>query len=418
MIARDPMVSQTAPRIEVRGFQVLDAARWSLWLTFAALPLYVVRWHYGPLPTTLLETLIGITVVLYVIGRWREGVRRPLRTPLDVPIVLLLVAGAISVFVPKDHMAALGLYRAYFVEPVLLFYVAVDLFRDRDTLTRALIAFAAGSSLFAFLNFAAFGTALQANAIHVGNAPTALYNNPNYVAMYMEPAVAVATGFVLFATATRWRLFGIVWLGITGIALILTFSKGGYVALAALAVLVIAAVPRWRLPLFVGLAAVALALSRVPLVAERLATLYGSMIARAVIYGATIEMLKQSPILGVGLGGYNYLFRHHQPTPYPHDIWLSMWVELGLLGLVAFVAILGVLLVRGIRRWPAVPRPERAAYWGSLAALGTIVVHGFVDTPYFKNDMSAEFWLVAAIPVAIVAAAASSGAKAEARPAN
>lgn len=418
MIARDPMASKTAARAEVRGLQLMALTRWSLYVTFAALPLYVVRWHYGPLPTTLLETLIGLTVVLYVVARWRDGTRRPVSTPFDIPIVLLLVAGAIAVFVPSDHVTALGLYRAFFVEPVLLFYVAADLFRDRASLARALVAFAVGSSLFAFLNFGAFAVALQANAIHVGNAPTALYNNPNYVAMYMEPAVALATGFLLFATTPRRRLLGIVWLAITGLALLLTFSKGGYVALGALALLVVAAVPRWRVPLFIGLAAVAVALSRVPLVAERLATLYGSMIARAVIYGATIDMLKQNPILGLGLGGYNYLFRHHQPTPYPHDIWLSMWVELGLLGLIAFALILIGLLVRGVRWWRSVGLADRAVYWGSLVALGMIAVHGFVDTPYFKNDMSAEFWLVAAIQVALVAAIAKPAPETEPKASN
>ena len=403
MIGRDRMATETVAREEGHASRLVAASRWSLHVTFAALPLYVVRWRYGPLPTTLLETLIGITVVLYVAGRWRDGMRRPLRTPFDVPIVLLLVAGAIAVFVPKDHVAAAGLYRAFFVEPVLLFYVASDLFRDRSTLARALIAFAIGSSLFAFLNFGAFAIALQASAVHVGDAPTALYNNPNYVAMYMEPAVALATGFLLFAMTPRLRMFGIAWLAISGLALMLTFSKGGYLVLAALGVLVVTAVPRWRVPVFVALVVLAVAISRLPLVSDRLANVYNSLIGRATIYGATLQMLRDSPIFGLGLGGYNYLFRNRQPTPYPHDIWLAFWVELGLLGLVAFAIILAGLLVRGVRRWRTVERADRAAYWGSLAALAMLTVHGFVDTPYFKNDMSAEFWLVAAIQVAILA---------------
>jgi hypothetical protein len=45
---------------------------WSLAVTAACLPLYVVRWHYGPLPTTLLETLILITVAGYATTLWTE----------------------------------------------------------------------------------------------------------------------------------------------------------------------------------------------------------------------------------------------------------------------------------------------------------------------------------------------------------
>ena len=131
---------------------LLDFSRWALIVTFGALPLYVVRWHYGPLPTTLLETLIILTVVTYVVARWREGRRLPLRTPYDIPIVLLLLAGAISVLVPQDHRAALGLYRAYFLEPVAIFYVTADLLRREEDMRRAVASFAIGSSLFALLN--------------------------------------------------------------------------------------------------------------------------------------------------------------------------------------------------------------------------------------------------------------------------
>jgi O-antigen ligase len=407
MIARDTMPTPVAADVDVSESRLLRYARWSLYVTFAGLPVYVVRWHYGPLPTTLLETLIAITVVLYVVARWRDGVRRPVSTPYDIPIVLLLVAGVISIFVATDHVAALGLYRAFFIEPVAIFYAAVDLLRRRQAIGQALIAFAAGSSVFAVLNIIAFFQALAVHAVHVGNAPSALYGNANYVAMYMEPPVALATGLLLYAATPRWRWAGIAWLAITGAALMLTFSKGSYLALAALGLLVVTAVPRWRVPLFVGLAAAAVAISRVPLVSDRLVNTYGSIMGRAEIYGATLAMLREHPILGVGLGGYMYKFRGHQPTPYPHDIWLTFWVELGLLGVIAFGIILIGLLWRGWRGWRFVQRYSRAAYWGSLAALVMWTVHGLVDTPYWKNDMSVEFWLLAALQVVLVREIAS-----------
>ena len=225
------------------------SARWALYATVAALPLYVVRWHYGPLPTTLLETLIIITVVLYVVARWRDRMRRPVSTSYDIPILVLLAAGAISVFVAKDHRAAFGLYRAFFIGPIALFYVAVDLLRREEHLQRLLVAFALGSSAFALMNLVVFGQALLAHNVHVGRAPTALYEDPNYVAMYLEPPFALAAGLLLLGRGRRWKLVGGLWLLIVGSALIVTFSKGSYLALAVLAVVALITVPRWRLPL-------------------------------------------------------------------------------------------------------------------------------------------------------------------------
>jgi len=41
------------------------------------------------------------------------------RTSLTIPTALFLVAGAISVVVAPDRRAALGLYRASLIEPIL-----------------------------------------------------------------------------------------------------------------------------------------------------------------------------------------------------------------------------------------------------------------------------------------------------------
>jgi O-antigen ligase len=386
-----------------RESSLLRLSRWMLIVTIGALPLYVVRWRYGPLPTTLLETLIIVTVALYVIARWRDGWRRPLRTPYDIPILLLLLAGAIAVVVPQDHRAALGLYRAYFIEPVAIFYVAADLLRGEATLKRAVISFAIGSSIFAVLNLVAVAQALLDHKFHVGSAPNALYGDANYVAMYLEPAVAFAIAVFLFAGTPRWRWLGAVWLPITGLALLLTLSKGAYLALFVLGVVVILRMRRWMLPLLIGLVAVALALSRIPLIAQRIATSENSLVGRFQIYGAAIRVLEENPILGLGLGGFDYTFRKHASQPYPHDVWLTFWVEIGLLGLIAFAVIFFGLLWRG---WRALPQTEgfyRVAMWGVLGSLVLWGVHGLVDSPYWKNDMSVEFWVLAAIELAAIA---------------
>jgi O-antigen ligase len=399
--------AQTPPR-ESRW---LEASRWLLFVTAGGLWLYTVRWSYGPLPTTLLETLILLTAGSYVIGAWRAGRRRPVATPLDIPILFLLLAGAISVVVAKDHRGALGLYRAFFLEPVALFYIGVDLLRRTQDFQRLLLGITIGSSIFAVLNFEVFLRVVAAHALRIGVAPNALYGDANYVAMYFDPIVALATGLLLFGGSTRWRLTGLVWLLIAGTAIMLTFSKGSYLALGGIAVMVVASVPRWRVPVLIGLAVVAVALSRIPPIALRLSEAYGSIMGRAQIFGATLQMIRDQPIFGVGLGGFSYHFRGRIPEVYPHDIWLTFWVETGLLGVLAFAFILLSLLWRALRSIGATSGFERGALWGVLAAFVAWTVHGVVDSPYWKNDMAAEFWILAALELAVISfVAARSGA--------
>jgi len=101
-------VSERGPRIRL-------AAVWLLAATAACLPLYVVRYRVGPLPTTLLEDLIGITVAAYALTLWAERRLPAARTAYDIPILLLLVAGILGIVASPDHTRALGIYRAYFV---------------------------------------------------------------------------------------------------------------------------------------------------------------------------------------------------------------------------------------------------------------------------------------------------------------
>src|SRR5579862_4185581 len=103
------------------------AATWCLAITAACLPLYIVRFHIGPFPSTLLEVMIGVTVVVYLLSLWTERRRPSLATPLTIPIVLLLLAGIGGIAVAPDHTRALGIYRAYFIEAIAIFYVAIDL---------------------------------------------------------------------------------------------------------------------------------------------------------------------------------------------------------------------------------------------------------------------------------------------------
>src|SRR5690242_2786963 len=72
-------------------------ATYSLAVTAAAPPAYNLRFRVGPLPTTLLEVLVLVTVATYAWMLWSERRRPAARTPYDIPIALLLVAGIIGI---------------------------------------------------------------------------------------------------------------------------------------------------------------------------------------------------------------------------------------------------------------------------------------------------------------------------------
>jgi O-antigen ligase len=373
------------------------------------MPWYTVRWHYGPLPTTLLETAILLTVVVFLVESWRSRVRPAWRTAFTLPALLFILAGAISVLIAPDHRAALGLYRAYILEPIAFFVVLSSTVRAWPQARWLLAGLAVSGVVVCIPNGFVVLQAIRHHTLNVTVAPpVVIYQTANAIALFIVPLIAVAAAIAIYATDPRDRWGSVAFLVISVPALLLSFSRGGYLALVVIAVL-LAATHRARvlvLPVLLVLVAV---VSRLPPVAKRLgaeinlADPNNSLQERIRLWGATFRMLRDHPIFGSGLSGFKQTIAAYrsgvytEDLIYPHNIVLNFWTEVGLLGLAAF-AWLYVQAVRvawagwrhGIAEW-------RPLQLGVLLALVGIAVHGLVDVPYWKNDLSLEFWVLLAL---------------------
>lgn len=403
------------PATDVPESSLTRYSRWALALTAGAMPSYVWRFKVGPIPTTVLEILILATIALYVGGRMQTGGGWvPRRTGLEIPTALLLLAGLLGIAISPDHIGALGIYRAYFVEPVILFYVAIDLLRTPQQFRVVLLGLAIGTTTFALMNLGAWAIALvRHETILTGDAPEALYTSPNAVAMFLEPPLAIAAGFALYANDRRDRRIAMACLVFLFVALLFTLSRAGWLTLAVLALLAVITMPNLQLKvaLLAGAVIGGFAVAQIPYMQIRLARQldpnfnFNTFVGRIQIWKDTLHMLSDHPILGAGLRAYTqvmapYLTPPRIPELYPHNVYLAMWSELGLLGLAAFVVILGMLLWRGWRGFYQAHNFARPLLWGTSAGFAAIAVHGMFDTPYFKNDLAVEFWILAALEVA------------------
>jgi O-antigen ligase len=390
----------------IRSASPRQLAVLALGITAAALPSYVLRFRVVFLPTTVLEVLIGLTAAAYVWTLWTEHRRPSARTALDIPIVLLLVAGIGGIIVAPDHTRALGIYRAYFVETIALFYIAVDLIRTPQELRRVILIAGAGSCMFAIGQIVTFALALVHHAVHIDAGPAFLNTSSNQVTLYLEPPFAFAIGFALYSKSARERLVAVAVVALLLAALVLTLSRAGYLAIAVLAVIAVLSVSERRIRLWTlaGGAVALLLVLELPFISQRLGTFAHSIQLRESIYNEALRMLSRRPIFGAGISGFPIRVAPFRPPGeeielYPHNLWLTTWSELGILGLISFAAIFFGLLWRGIRALGRLDGIYKAVAWGAVGALVLYLVHGMFDSPYWKNDLSAEFWLLAALEV-------------------
>jgi putative inorganic carbon (hco3(-)) transporter len=392
-------------------------------LTCALAPAYILRWHLGPLPTTVLENALLLTVVAFIVELWRAGIWPPWRnwsaaigpawrTPLTIPTALFLVAGAISVVVAPDRRAALGLYRAYLIEPILFSIVLLSVVTNARRAAAIVGGLAVGASVAGVANAVVVLVALSHRDYNVLNTPpVVIYNTANAVALYLVPLIAVAGAIALHWPTRRERLIATAFVAVGVACVVLSFSRGGYLALAGVAVgLALSHRRRWLL--LAGAAVGAGILLLIPPIRRRVwgeIDLNGpnnTLVGRFHLWSATLQMLKDHPIFGAGLSGYATVLGpywnpyHPDRFTYPHNIVLSAWSETGLLGLIAFAWLMVAGLARSLRGWRFGAPGWRVIQLGVALALVAVLLHGLVDVPYWKNDLSFEFWAILSLSFA------------------
>jgi putative inorganic carbon (HCO3(-)) transporter len=325
---------------------------------------------------------------------------------VTIPAALFLVAGLISVLVAPDHRMALGLYKAYIVEPIAFGLVLVNVLADARRALIIVAGLAAGGLLAGLANAAVIAVALRHPAFNVlATPPVVIYNTANAIALFLVPLIAFAAAIALHWPRRRERLLAAGFAATATICALISFSRGGYLALAAVAIALVAS-HRRRWQLLAGAALIVIALLQVPSLSRRVVAELNlndpqnTLVGRFHLWAATLQMLSHHLLFGAGLAGFATAIApywnatHADRFAYPHNIVLNFWTETGLLGLVAFALIMAAGFVRTRHGWRSATPEWRVVHLGVMLALVAILVHGLVDVPYWKNDLSLEFWVL------------------------
>lgn len=371
-------------------------------VVFAGLmPAYLIRFTIGPVPTTLLELLWVVLMGVWLIKGRRMGLPLPWDRirPWLWPCGLWIAAGLIGVFVAPDLRAALGIYKAYFVEPVL-FFAAYLLFMEQGHkrgLAIALVVSGSAVAVYALVQKFVLGAAF----LWEGMRATSVYPFPNAVGLFLAPLTVLASGMALQAVRKKNTVCAVLsaaaaLLMLAGI--VVAESEGALVGIAVGLFLLGMCFARTRLVTAIGAILIVAAVLVMPQVRtpvlQKLMLQDWSGTVRRMIWEETTIMLKDRPLFGAGLSGFPIRLEpyHHYKIEifqYPHQLFLNLWSETGLLGIIAFAWIVAVFAMRAVPRM-GMSASSRVA----VAMMAALLVHGLVDVPYFKNDLAFLFWIV------------------------
>ncbi|HNT73982.1 MAG TPA: O-antigen ligase family protein [Anaerolineae bacterium] len=397
----------------------------------ALLPFASVPFDLGFTPTFLDLTLLALFAVWalpYILGEEQRFVMTPVGGA-----VLAFMLMAIGAFVSGLSHGALTSYLVrHFAEVLLsiaLFYLVVNTVRDVARLRSLMRWVVLGATAAALLGIGLyflpdelairilsalgrFGYPTGSGVLwYIRDDPTLMQRatstsvHPNVLGSLLNVALAMAAP-QLFARRPflpRWLLLGA--MGVMGLGLGLTVSRGSMLGLAV-AVTVLAGLRYRKLLPLMG---VGLLLFLVLPWTQGLVTHFVegflqedlSTQMRMGEYKDTFTLIARYPVLGVGFAGAPDIDIYVAVA----SVYLLIAAQMGLVGLVTFLVIMGTVLARFWRRRVAVGcHPELEPLWyGIHAAIIGGLVGGVFDHYFFSLDFHHSvtlFWLLVGLATA------------------
>lgn len=400
-------------------------------LITSTLPLYILRWDILTLPTTLLENILLAFFLARLIWLITTSNNIPLKNYLPTQkalltlSLLLLVIALFQSLISPNQTAALGIFKAYFLEPIILFFSLLTLPQLstkglKNLLTGLLISMIWLSTI--GLSQIIFNWGLEKSALN--HAPwriEAIYNTPNALSLYLGPLLffffslhqsslnlknylnlplpyTIKTKHLLTLTLT-----------ISLLAVILTFSRGAWLALI-LSLITKAFLTYQKKTVItttiLSLLTLSLLFTLLPNFRNLLQTPQttsqnwtqgdASTNLRLIMYQNTWEIIQKSPLTGSKMAGFSTAYKQFEAveTPlYPHNFWLASWVELGLLGLLTLNSIIILTLLK-LYQYQKNSNHYKNLAQSIILYFNVFIIHGLVDVPYFKNDLATLFWIM------------------------
>lgn len=366
------------------------------------MPVYLIKINIFGLPTNVLEVLILIVLAWTILKQnFREsfaGWLVGLKPNFKIAISIILIGLAVSTLVNENYAVGAGIIKGWFVLPFLFALVAKNTTPKEKTenIYKALyfsgLAVAILSLAYYFFGIMTFDGRLQG-----------IFNSPNYLAMYLAPAILIGVVSSKYNVASKKeKIFLIFSLGIIAVSFYLTYSYAAWGAVLVSLIIIEFIKNKITIKKILILALVVIVIGFSQWNTQKFTDLKNtsersSFSSRIIVWKSAGKIIKDNWMLGIGPGNFQNKYLEYQKyfppylewaVPHPHNLFLSFWLQSGLIGLISFAYLL-FLWLKNI-----FTKKERDMIWYiSLGIMLYFVLHGLADTTYFKNDLAVVFWI-------------------------
>jgi O-antigen ligase len=371
-------------------------------ITLFFLPVYLIKIKFSWLSFNALELLIGILFLLWIFNKEKKYLI--FSTKYFIPVLLIFIGLFLSVFANKNYYIGLGVIKGWFAFPIIFAIIFFDaLKKDESLLKKSLLAL-----FFSGVAVSAAGVAYEfLGILTYDNRLKAFWDSPNQLAMFLAVPFLIGAFFALREKEAKKKRLYVLSTILVGLSLYFSYSYGAWLAIAV-AIFVIFWLEHGEkgqkkyLKIFAILLIILFALASLNKYksTENLGV-RSSLASRVTIWKSAGLMIGNNPFFGIGPGNFQEKYLEYQKyfppylewsAPQPHNIFLAFWLESGFVGLIGFI----ILLFYFFRDNKIAIKNNRDLGILFLAIMMYLLIHGSVDTTYWRNDLAAVFWMVIA----------------------
>jgi putative inorganic carbon (hco3(-)) transporter len=132
----------------------------------------------------------------------------------------------------------------------------------------------------------------------------------------------------------------------------------------------------------------------------------GTAWERAMLWQGAIKMIQARPLLGHGVNTYTKNFPDYKPADYPnaiypHNSFLQMASETGIIGAGLFIAFFAAFITGMVRALKKIDKgPYRDLYLGLIAGITGFLCHCFVDTHLYSTVLAGFLFMYLGVAAA------------------
>lgn len=382
-----------------------------LLITIFLAPLYLARVSFIDLHSNVFEIFAVFSSLLNIFFERKKFLSKIKEIPwsLSIPGDLILLGLILSIIFNNNVQVGFGILKGWFLIPII-FSVALYLSVDSDFYIKKVYTAILFSSSIVGLVALCYKVL---NIVTYDNRLSAFYLSPNYLAMYIAPAIILGIYLLSVSKNLKQKIAYLLLLIPVLLSLYLTYSYSTWISLLLTFVLLSFIQKKITMRYFFLLLATLFLLFVTQFKSEKFNNLFenfsrSSLSSRITIWNVSIKLIKENPILGIGAGNFQtaYLAKQSEFPPYlewavpqPHNIFLAFWLQTGILGLIGFLT----LLLKLFKELFMLLNNKKSAVLATplLGFFIYTLLHGLIDTTYWKNDLAFIFWIFVILVISL-----------------